>query len=83
MTHFGENIEIVEDDPVNLMLPSDSTKTVSILNYQLPKLKSYEKFTSINFKGEKGSLDLASPRSFHLTKEITDILNQANIGHWN
>ena len=46
MTHFGENIELLEDDPVNLMLPSDSTKTVSILNYQLPKFKSYEKFTS-------------------------------------
>ena len=23
MTHFGENTEFIEDDPVNLMLPSD------------------------------------------------------------
>ena len=46
MTHFGENTEFIEDDPVNLMLPSDSTKTVSILNYQPPKFQSYENFNT-------------------------------------
>ena len=34
MTHFGEMTEFIEDDPVNLMVPSDSTITVSILNYR-------------------------------------------------
>ena len=42
MTHFGENTEFIEDDPVKLMLPSDSTETVSILNYGPPKFLSYE-----------------------------------------
>ena len=42
MTHFGENTEFIVDDPVNLMLPSDLTKTVSILNYGPPKFQSYE-----------------------------------------
>ena len=46
MTHFGENTEFIEDDPVNLMLPSDLTKTVSIQNYGPPKFQSYENFTS-------------------------------------
>ena len=46
MTHFGENTEFIEDDPVNLMLPSDSTKTYSILNYPPPKFQSYENCTS-------------------------------------
>ena len=46
MTHFGENIEYIDDDPVNLMVPSDLTKTVSILNYRPPKFQSYEKLTS-------------------------------------
>ena len=46
MTHFGENIEYIEDDPVNLMVPSDLNKTVSILNYPPPKFQSYEKLTS-------------------------------------
>ena len=44
MTHFGENTEFIEGDPVNLMLPSDSTKTVSILNYRPPKFHTYEFF---------------------------------------
>ena len=42
MTHFGENTEYIQDDPMNLMLPSDSTKTFSILNYPPPKFQSYE-----------------------------------------
>ena len=46
MTNFGENIEYIDDDPVNLMVPSDLTKTVSILNYRPPKFQSYEKLTS-------------------------------------
>ena len=46
MTHFGENIAFTELDPVNLMLPSDSTKYVSILNYRPLKFQSYEKFTT-------------------------------------
>ena len=127
MIHFGEIIEYIEDDPLNLMIPSDLTKTLSILNYRPPKFQSYEKLTSITqrnrqnfntkttylrpkhftyncqkntntkpseidltktlthnttifttqtqgkrlipdpiiFIGRKGSLDLASPRSFH------------------
>ena len=44
MTHFGENTEFIEDYPVNLMLPSDLTKTVSILYYGPPKFQSYEDF---------------------------------------
>ena len=42
MTYFGENTEFIEDSPENHMLPSDSTKTVSILNYRPPKFQSYE-----------------------------------------
>ena len=44
MTHFGEIIEYVDDNPVNLMVPSDLTKTVSILYYRPPKFQSYENF---------------------------------------
>ena len=79
MTHFGENTELIEHDPVNLMLPSDSTKHGSILNYGPPKFQSYENSyksnprknsnpKSYNFIGWKGSLDLASPRSFHFRR---------------
>ena len=48
MTHFGENIEYIEHDPVNSMVPSDLNKTLSILNYPSPKFQSYEKLTSPN-----------------------------------
>ena len=46
MTHFGENTEYIEKDLVNLMVPSDLTKTVSILHYRSPKFQLYEKMTS-------------------------------------
>ena len=46
MTHFGENIEYIEYDPVNSMVLSDLNKTLSILNYPSPKFQSYEKLTS-------------------------------------
>ena len=45
MTHLGENIEIIEYDPLHLMLPSDSNKNVSILNYRPLKFQSYENCT--------------------------------------
>ena len=48
MTHFGEIIEYVDDNPVNLMVPSNLTKTVSILNYRPPKFQSYEKIDKSN-----------------------------------
>ena len=52
MTHFGEIIELLEDDPVNLMLPSDSIKIVSIVNYRPRKFQSYENFTILT-QGKK------------------------------
>ena len=42
MTHFGENIKFIEDDPVNLVLPSGSTETASNLNYGPLKFQSYQ-----------------------------------------
>ena len=101
MTHFGENTEFINDDPVNLMLPSDLTKNVSILNYRAQKFQYYEVFTSqtqgktlvcystmintldsipinIIYKRVQGSLDLASPRSFHYQVRI--LLNKLSVG---
>ena len=44
MTHFGENTKYIDHLPVNLMLPSDLTKTVSNLYYGPPKFQSYQDF---------------------------------------
>ena len=63
MTHFGENTEFIEDDPANLMLPSDSTKTVSILNYGPPKFQSYENFITQSPDSQSPDLQNPDPQS--------------------
>ena len=64
MTHFGENIEFVEDDPVNLKLPSDLTKTVSILYYAPPKFQSYEDFRKF-YNSNPRKKTYTDPKTLH------------------
>ena len=64
MTHFGENIEFVEDDPVNLKLPSDLTKTVSILYYGPPKFQSYQDFRKF-YNSNPRKKTYTDPKTLH------------------
>ena len=64
LTHFGENTEFVEDDPVNLKLPSDLTKTVSILYYGPPKFQSYEDFRKF-YNSNPRKKTYTDPKTLH------------------
>ena len=66
MTHFGENTEYIEHDPVNLMVPSDLTKNVSILNYRPPKFQLYEKMTSQTQGKRLTKIHQLKPKEKHL-----------------
>ena len=64
MTHFGENTEFIEDGPVNLMLPSDLSKTVSILYYGPPKFQSYEDFRKF-YNSNPRKKTYTDPKTLH------------------
>ena len=66
MTHFGENSEYIDKDPVNLMVPSDLTKTVSILHYRSPKFQLYEKMRSQTQGKRLRKIHQLKPKEKHL-----------------
>ena len=64
MTHFGENTKYIDHVPVNLMLPSDLTKTVSILYYGPPKFQSYEDFRKF-YNSNPRKKTYTDPKTLH------------------
>ena len=68
MTHFGEIIEYVDYNRVNFMVPSDLTKTVSILNYRPPKFQLYEKMRSQTQGKRLTKIHQLKPREKDLVK---------------
>ena len=61
MTHFGENTEFIEDDPVNRMVPSDSTKTVSILELLTANVSIVRKFYKSNPRKKTYAISIPKP----------------------
>ena len=69
MTHFGENTEFIEDDPVNLMPPSELTKK-NCLNPELStaKVSIVRKFYKSNPRKRTYTISTPNPLLQTLTQ---------------